>query len=351
MKLKLLNILNEQLGGGNVLPRGCAKYPSNSVSRKVCDKLNNRTYGSYMYPVIRQIFDSKKQKWVDVFSTEEQQKTMNTLSILKSISPNKKWQWASPTKKINYGTIDDFISGTLPEVGFLYKEVDGQWVWDPLNKLDTNYSDLAVLVTDIVNKSSGFTVEELLADLNAGSTLLLSEIIETISDYPEVLYDKFISDSELYTTQSLFYSLKGEEVEQYVIDEMVNCGWTLIHQGGGGDIIDVFLGIDLIMEKGGMVKTIQCKKVWDIRWMPSTRMNPEGSYRITGNAYVNKQRNLDYVGYATEDRKVIIGGRQKQVVELEKNKFTYVDKMVLPRTEKSTYFYLDNPICTNVPKT
>jgi len=346
--IKLLNILSEQMGDSGDLPRGCAKYPNRSLSKKLCATLNKSTYRKITYPLIRKVFDMKKQKWNAVMSPEEQERTLSTLSRLKDLDPTRKWQWPSETDKITYGTIEEFINGRIPELGFLYREVDGNLEWDPVNKLDTNYSDLAVLITDIVEKSKTFTSEDLLNDLNDGNIHILQNVVDVVSNYPEILYDKFISKSDLYTTQSLYYSLQGEEIEDFVLNSMLDCGWELIHKGGGGDIIDVFLGIDLIMEKDGELKTIQCKKVWKIENLPSTIMNPDsGAYRITGNVYVSKQRNVDLVGYGTLDGETIIGGRQKEVVMKDKQ-YVYTDKMVLPKPEGSRYFYVDNPICTNI---
>lgn len=349
--IKLLNILSEQMGDPGDLPRGCTKYPNRSPSKKLCVTLNKSTYRKITYPLIRKVFDMKKQKWNAVMSPEEQERTLSTLSRLKDLDPTRKWQWPSETGKITYGTIEEFINDRIPELGFLYREVDGNLEWDPVNKLDTNYSDLAVLITDIVEKSKTFTSEDLLNDLNDGNTHILQNVVDVVSNYPEILYDKFISKSDLYTTQSLYYSLQGEEVEDFVLNSMLDCGWELIHKGGGGDIIDVFLGIDLIMEKYGELKTIQCKKVWKIENLPSTIMNPDsGAYRITGNVYVSKQRNVDLVGYGTLDGETIIGGRQKEVVIKDKQ-YVYTDKMVLPKPEGSRYFYVDNPICTNIDDT
>lgn len=346
--IKLLNILSEEINGTGTLPRGCTKYPNGSASKKLCNTLNKSLYRKITYPLIRKVFDMKKQKWNEVMSPEEQERTLSTLSRLKDLDPTRKWQWPSETGKITYGTIDEFINNRIPELGFLYREVDGNLEWDPVNKLDTNYSDLAVLITDIVEQSKTFTVEDLLNDLSEGNTNILQDVVDTVGNYPEILYDRFISDSDLYTTQSLYYSLQGEEVEDFVLESMLDCGWELIHQGGGGDIIDVFLGIDLIMEKNGELKTIQCKKVWKIENLPSTRMNPDsGAYRITGNVYVSKQRNVDLVGYGTLEGQTIIGGRQKEVVIRDKQ-YVYTDKMVLPKPEGSRYFYIDNPICTNI---
>ena len=61
------------MGDPGDLPRGCAKYPNRSPSKKLCATLNKSTYRKITYPLIRKVFDMKKQKWNAVMSPEEQE--------------------------------------------------------------------------------------------------------------------------------------------------------------------------------------------------------------------------------------------------------------------------------------
>jgi hypothetical protein len=114
--------------------------------------------------------------------------------------------------------------------------------------------------------------------------------------------------------------------------------------GGGGDPIDILLGIDLIMlSPEGELVTIQCKKVWSIIDEETTMLNPEkGAFKINGKPYVSKQRNLDYVGYGTLAGKGIVAERQYDVVR-QGNDYTYdTNKKVLPTPlGNSPVFYID----------
>ena len=97
-------------------------------------------------------------------------------------------------------------------------------------------------------------------------------MLNKIELFPDVIYNKLLSDPTPYTINSLYYSKQGEEIEEFT--EFISERWMdIIHRGGDGDPIDVMLGIDLIMEKNGKVQTIQCKKVWNIEKLDKTTMN------------------------------------------------------------------------------
>lgn len=342
-KLKLLSSITELITENVEKPIGCSKYKKGSAEFKLCNELNSSMYRNEITPVLTRILDIKKKKWSESIPKDEQDIIFNVLGKLKNVDPDKKWQW--PASKVGdrfvVGTIDQFISDRLPELAFIYDEEHGT-KWSPINKLDTNYSDAAVLITDIINMSKSFDAQEVLDELNDGYTSKLRSVLSVIENNKDLIYKRFLVDTNLYSQNSLFNSMEGEEVENFVIKTMSENGWSLVHQGSGGDPIDVLLGVDLIMEKDGEIKTIQCKKVWNINLEQSTLLKPtEGSYRVTGKPYVSKQRNLDFVGYGTSSGEVIVSKRQKEVVRKDKQ-YQYTDKMVLPSpTGRSAYFYID----------
>lgn len=343
IKLGLISSFKEIITEAVSKPMGCKKFPSGSYDLKLCNTLNSSEYRDIITPVMIKILDKKKKKWSEAIPKEEQEQIFNVLGKLKSIDPNKKWQWPSPDPRGRFlvGTIDEFIKTRLPELAFIYDEEHGT-KWSPINKLDTNYSDTALLVTDIILQSKSFEAKEVYEDLVQNDVSKLRSVLSTLEKYSDVIYDKFLSDPIVYTQNSVFNSMQGEEIESFVLKSLEEDGWSIIHRGGGGDPIDVLLGIDLIIEKNGELKTVQCKKVWNIEYQQSTLMRPdEGSYKITGQPYVSKQRNLDFVGYGTESGEVIVSKRQKEVVRKD-NQYQYTDKMVLPSPQgKSKYFYID----------
>jgi hypothetical protein len=350
--LKLVNILIQTINEDVQKPLGCRKYPTGSSEYKLCVHLNSSTYRELITPILMGVLDSKKRKWGEVIPEDQQSVIFDVLGKLKQLDPDRKWQWPSPNPRGRFmtGTIDEFIKTRLPELAFIYDMEHGT-KWSPINKLDTNYSDAALLITDIIYKSQSFNADEVLSDLKDNNTSKLNSVLNTIQKYGDLIYDKFLKDPTMYTQNSVFNSMQGEQIEDFVVNEMKNKGWNLIHKGEGGDPIDVLLGIDIIMEKGGEIVTIQCKKVWNIQYEPTTLMNPnEGAYRLTGQPYVSKQRNLDFVGYGTDSGEVIVAKRQREVIR-QGNQYAYTDKMKLPTPQgKSKYFYIDkNSVITTSP--
>jgi hypothetical protein len=342
--LKLVNILKKSILNETVQkPLGCRKYPTSSSEYKLCVQLNSSTYRGMVTPILMGVLDNKKRKWNEVIPEQEQDLIFKVLGRLKDLDPNRKWQWPSPNPKGRFqtGTIDEFIQNRLPELSFIY-DLENNSQWSPINKLDTNYSDAALLITDIIFQSKSFSADDILQELLNNETSKLNSVLNTIEKYGDVIYDKFLKNPEVYTQNSVFNSKQGEDVEGYVIDTLIKDGWSLIHRGGGGDPIDVLLGIDAIMEKGGNIATIQCKKVWNIQYEPTTLMNPnEGAYKLTGQPYISKQKNLDFVGYGTDSGEVVVAKRQKEVIR-QGNQYVYTDKMKLPSPQgKSKYFYID----------
>jgi hypothetical protein len=344
MKLGLINSFKSVITESVAKPIGCKKFPSGSYEFKLCNVLNSSQFRETVSPTMMKLLDSKKKKWSEAIPKNEQDKIFEVLGKLKEINPDKKWQWPSPDPRGRFltGTIDQFIENRLPELAFIYDMEHGT-KWSPINKLDTNYSDTAVLITDIISQSKSFDAKEIYDDIVNNDESKLRSVMYTIEKYSDVIYDKFLSDPEtIYNQNSLFNSMQGEEIEGFVVKILEEDGWTILHRGEGGDPIDILLGIDIIIEKGGEIKTVQCKKVWNIQYQESTLMKPEeGSYRITGQPYVSKQRNLDFVGYGTESGEVIVSKRQKEVIRKD-NEYQYTNKMVLPSPQgKSKYFYID----------
>jgi len=326
---------------------GCDAYNVKSLEKKFCSKLNNAEYRPILYPFISKILESKKKKWIKTIGESDLVETFLILDKLNNLDPDKKWQYPCNLNANNicYGTITDFINGPLREVSFVYDENK----WLQINKLDTNYSDSAVLITDIIRDSRTLDMEKIYQDLINGDKSSLSEAVKVASNYPDYIYNKYLVTSDRYSEYSMKNSKEGADVENIIVKLMEDNNYKLIYPlinnvGEGGDPIDMLLGVDLIMlSPEGNLVTIQCKKVWDIINEQSTMLNPEmGAFKINGKPYVSKQRNLDYVGYGTLDGKGIVAERQSEVVR-KGNDYGYnPNKKVLPTPlGKSTVFYID----------
>jgi hypothetical protein len=347
-------ILEEFLSGGKTIINevvasqiGCDAYNIKSLERKFCSKLNNSEYRPILYPFITKLLESKKKKWINTIGQPELVETFLILNKLRDLDPDKKWQYPCNlnASKICYGTISDFIDGPLRELSFVYDEDK----WLQINKLDTNYSDSAVLITDIIRDSKTLDMEKIYQDLTNGDKSSLEDAVKIASNYPDIIYNRYLVKSDKYSQKSVHNSKEGADVEKIIVKLMQDNNYKLIYPlignvGGGGDPIDILLGIDLIMlSPEGELVTIQCKKVWSIIEEESTMLNPdEGAFKINGKPYISKQRNLDYVGYGTLDGKGIVAERQRDVIR-QGNDYVYdPNKKSLPTPlGNSPVFYID----------
>jgi hypothetical protein len=171
--------------------------------------------------------------------------------------------------KITKGRYDDFLK-ELPSKKLVYDE-DGNW--HPVNKLCTNYTDLSVLLTDLLFRSyekGGKAAQRILETIK--NTRNLDEIKETLILFkrrlPEELFEKYLeSPEELlnYVGNSIKKSKKGEEMENKVKHKLLSLKPDsdfpkLLYQGGNGDFIDMEFSVDLIIQfDDDVVKTIQVK--------------------------------------------------------------------------------------------
>jgi len=128
--------------------------------------------------------------------------------------------------------------------------------WQPINKLNTNYFDLAEILTELIYKNKNNTTFQ--AIINDPKTTLMnmkSEIHTMIEEYfddPKMLFD--------YTKNIQRTTQQGESAEQRVKEYLQDKGFKVEYEGGNGDLIDMAFGTDLIMSHPDFgVKTIQVK--------------------------------------------------------------------------------------------
>lgn len=220
---------------------------------KIFNKLNrlkswlSRSNGLGLQSVVGDILEGLKTN----VSDEEIQKYTEGADLLRS------------TGKISDSAYNRFIND-LPNKNLVY--VDGKW--HPVNKLNTNYTDLAKLLTDLLFKSK-----------NSGKPAAI-EIIDTINNtedeneiknvllmYKTIMsgfFRKYISSPEElldYTDNIRKNSEWGERIENEVANKLLSIpGYELLYQGGDGDFVDMVFSTDLIFRSPrNEVKTIQVK--------------------------------------------------------------------------------------------
>jgi hypothetical protein len=299
-------------------------FDSNSGEYKLCETLKTNKYRSLLVPVIQKVLDFKRKKWSEVMNKEDQDMLFDVLNILYEKNPNKIWTWPKIENGYDRGTIKKFIDTILPEVSFVYDLENGA-KWIPVNKLDTNYSDSSIFITDIVKDSKSFDANTIYSELENNNTSTLEKVLDNVVKYPEIIYSKYLTDPKKYIQNILFNTSQGDYIENNVISLMEKNGWELIHKGSNGDPIDVFLGVDLIMVKNDEIVCIQCKLVWDI-------INNNNQIIVKGKPYVSKQQNLDLVAYGGENNKIIVCDKQKENLIDSKHIFPH------PKSNNDTMF-------------
>lgn len=163
--------------------------------------------------------------------------------------------------KISDRVRDNFINN-LSNRQLVY--VDG--VWHPVNKLNTNYSDLAELLTDLLFDSSddNQSSKDILKGISESTND--SQIKEILSKYKSeipILFEKHLDDPKNllnYTKNIIRNSAYGAKVEDDVMDKLRSMGYSEEYKGGDGDFIDMVFSTDLIVKTPkGELKTIQVK--------------------------------------------------------------------------------------------
>ena len=397
-QIKSLSLLEEQ--NKPVIPQACKAYYSdteptyyvdNAQNRKLnrvgkekgvkvimsdemrpvfelCYELNRnqqRYKQSIMFPLVSAIVNHKKDKWVDAVGEKEIKRVHDVLDKLHAIDPNKLYRWPEHLDDLTAGKRATYKNGTpiefkdrLKDQAFLY-DVDNSDVkqWLSVNKLDGNYADASKFITDIILHYYGRdTVAQIIGELKSNNKSTLLRVVQELQTYEEgAIFDAFLKDDTEYDKWATYYSEQGEQVENFVADALRQNGYEIIHQGGGGDPIDVLLGIDLIVTKGSNIYTCQVKKVAAIAHQAETTLKTceeGGAYRIAPGSLslsIRQKQNLDWVGYGTLDGKAIVSGRQREVEGTYQTGFSWGDGSDLPVGRG--YFFIDDPIATlNIPR-
>lgn len=204
-----------------------------SVSNKevICKLISNQ--GPYLYESTGIGFKSKIQKILDEIATEIDYNPEKQ-DVLKILYDSGKYNNSYRAIKLTNGYYETdklIIKQVLDENGD----------YDPVNKLNTNWYDIAELIYDIL-------------ELDGKSADLLNMRYGQIRNYLKTYFDKKDVDPILKTFDLRKYvqnnrarTIIGEEAENFVRDCFIMKGMNCVFQGGDGDPIDMVYGIDLIM--------------------------------------------------------------------------------------------------------
>ena len=223
---------------------GCQRFNDNEKKQELCHNILDLKHWLYRENGLglQSIIDNKLNDLEKPIPEKLKKQYTIGVEILNSIG------------KITEGQKNWFIKKVLDDNSLVY--VDGEW--SPINKLNTNYMDLADLLTDLLFMG-GERAEEFINKINENPKEGLMSLKSSLPG----LIDKYFEDPEKlfdYTQNIKITSDFGERAEQEVKNKLMDDGFTVEYEGGNGDLIDMVYGTDLIMSHPDHgTKTIQVK--------------------------------------------------------------------------------------------
>jgi hypothetical protein len=222
--------------------RFCERFSGNKQKMYVCSKIGSlksilsKSDGLNLKTVIeKQISDLETEIPKDL-----QNKFIDAANYLESLG------------KITKTEKEYFIKNKIENNKLVY--LNGEW--QPINKLNTNYYDLAELVTELIyKKKNNNIIQGIIKDPKNTLMSMKTQIEDMVKEYfedPKMLFD--------YTKNIQRTTQQGESAEQRVKEYLQNNGFKVEYEGGNGDLIDMVYGTDLIMSHPDFgTKTIQVK--------------------------------------------------------------------------------------------
>jgi hypothetical protein len=220
----------------------CDRFSGNKQKMYVCSKIGSlkKLLSRYNGLDLRTVIDKQTSDLQTEIPQDLQEKFIDCAIFLESLG------------KITEKEKNNFIEKKVKNGKLVY--LNGEW--QPINKLNTNYFDLAEILTELIYKNKNNTTFQ--AIINDPKTTLMnmkSEIHTMIEEYfddPKMLFD--------YTKNIQRTTQQGESAEQRVKEYLQDKGFKVEYEGGNGDLIDMAFGTDLIMSHPDFgVKTIQVK--------------------------------------------------------------------------------------------
>jgi len=184
-----------------------------------------------------------------------------------------------PSERIinEFDMVSDILKESSMDPGFISSKrrlvlntkfvLDESGKWHPVNKLNTNYSDISDLLTELIwlgyknNRDKGIIVyNSILKNPKDGLLFLKPYLPKLIDKYFDV------ENVKKFTRNILRNTKIGDSVESYIKTNLTKNDFKLLYVGEEGSLVDMLLGCDIICERDDFgVKTIQVKSKinWD----------------------------------------------------------------------------------------
>ena len=235
------------------------KYVSTRFENPKANELAERINGLGPW-LSKSPYKKVRGKWVEsIYNGLGLKKIINNkLESLKTNIPQSEIDKVAKGLKILYSTgnydRDEIINTyeSLKTKKLVY--VDGEWHF--VNKLNTNWSDTAELITELIVRMGDLdkvyeeeNIKEYLYNIRGEISSFLDKNFKDKKDYLD------------YTNNSKVNSAAGEEAEDVIEGFLSENGFEILYRGGNGDFLDMIYGTDIIVKhpKHG-IKTIQVKE-------------------------------------------------------------------------------------------
>lgn len=287
------------------------KYRTN-VKERLRDFMRDKNWFLYRDGLnLRKIIDEHLSPIYVLIDGNKDRKYHYPLSLLYKTNNNK-------------GIIKRGDSYYCPDLKANLIMVNGEWSY--LNKLNTNINALIELLSDFFEFLYIKYIPEEGADSDFNDDIWLDgkkipdyyingllDILEMDDDdFKEMVMDyvlfndenyginlksylnlkfKNLTDLNIYTNRIRINSEKGERAEIIASDFLKKKGSVILYRGGDGDLIDMKFNCDIIIEKDGVILTVQVK-----------------SYALDENDFKNNSQydNLDVIIGVGENNKITL---------------------------------------------
>lgn len=267
---------------------------------------------TWVKDALNKILKIKSKRWIDCVSEEKKNQTIKICKLIKEIRPDVS------------NKVDNFLN-ELPNKYLVYNEKNQ---WERINKINTNRTDSAVLIVDIIERSSKYDIRKMYTELTKPDYDTLKELLSDMVKHKEYIWDNFLSNTEKYTANIAKNSEEGEIVENFVVEEYKKMGYEIIFIGGDGDLIDMEFGVDLIVKKDDVYNFVQIKKVSSIE---NTTYENENYIKINGKVSILNFSLIDTIAYGTLGGEVFIGPKREFYHKKDK---VFIKKYGFPIPEK-----------------
>ena len=298
---------------------------STKCSGELFKKLNKRTTLNFFRSAIEKMLEPHLQNWKG-----DRKKYEENLTLI--------------------GKTPEQINDIL-NMKFVYDK-DGNW--SRVNKLNTNYSDIAVLVIDIFT-NEGRNLCEILNNLEKGNTSDLTSLATAIKNNSEKYFKEYLeSDDGKYTENNKKNTDIGDKDEQEVIEFLKDTyNWTLNYQSVEGSPIDTKLGIDIIMTSAkGIIAKIQVKGVGSITEVTKTpceqggtkfehKKRPGGFSVYSYNGVHIRPQDINLVAYVDKKGSILVVRKFSPVTIIDNKCIDKPTRQQFPSNPKGS-FYVDH---------